>query len=178
IEIGLIYGVSPNPITVLLKKNNIELNRPKYGYKKLVVCKDGHKVKSNLERNVCDWLHEKGIEHEYEPKYHKSKYYGNSFKADFKIGKFNIEILGMLGIPKYEMNFEKKTTQFMMVGGAGSACFKGEDYELYKNLIDKENKDVIVIVEPKKKILSKEEITRQIGFLIPLFSKNQKNLTT
>ena len=30
----------------------------------------------------------------------------------------------------------------------------------------------------QKKILSKEEITRQIGFLIPLFSKNQKNLTT
>ncbi len=176
IEIGIMYDVSPTVIANLLKKHKIELKRPKYGYKKPLVCLDGHKVKSNLERNVCDWLYENGIEHECQPKYPKNNYYMRGFRGDFKVGKFIIEVLGMLAIPKYAEIFDKKSEQFMMVGGTGSGVIKGEDYDLNKPLLDKENRDVIVTVEPKNKTLSKEEINRQLGFLIPLFSKNQKIL--
>lgn len=81
IEIGLMYETSPEVISTLLKEYKIEAKRPKFGYKELLLCKDGHKVKSNLERNTCNWLFENGINHEYEPRISCKR----EFKADFKL---------------------------------------------------------------------------------------------
>mgnify|MGYP001616268411 CR=1 FL=1 len=144
-----------------------DFNR-KYKY----LCQDENRVMSIYEMDVANFLYFNGVSYEYEPSISKKR----KFRADFKVGKFFIEIPGLLAIEDYKKNFEEKTTNFMMEYGTGSAVFKGENYELYKELLDKENKDVIVIVEPKNNTLSRKEINRQLGFLVPLFSKNQKTL--
>ncbi len=173
IELGILYDVSAGVISNLLKKHKIELRRPKYGYNKLLLCKDGHKVKSNFERTVCDWLYFNGTEHEYEPRISRDRY----FKADFKIGRFYIEILGMMEIPAYRNKFEEKITHFGMKEGAGFIYCKGEEIHKYKKYFDtNNNKPIVILLIPKKHKLTKEIVNEQLGFLIPLFSKPQRNL--
>lgn len=170
VELGILYDVSATVISNLLKKNKIELKKPKYGYKELLVCKDKHRVKSNFERTVCDWLYFNGIEHEYEPRISKDRY----FKADFKIGRFYIEILGMMEIPTYRAKLEEKIMHFSMKEGAGFIYCKGEEVPKYKKYFDiNNNKPIVILLIPQKHKLTKETINEQLGFLIPLFSKSQ-----
>lgn len=173
VELGILYDVSATVISNLLKKHKIELKKPKYGYKEFLVCKDKHRVKSNFERTVCDWLYFNGIEHEYEPRISNDRY----FKADFKIGRFYIEILGMMEISAYRNKFEEKIMHFSMKEGAGFIYCKGEEIQKYKKLFDtNNNKPIVILLIPKSHKLTKETINEQLGFLIPLFSKSQKNL--
>ncbi|MBS3104739.1 hypothetical protein J4234_00610 [Candidatus Woesearchaeota archaeon] len=174
VELGILYDVSATVISNLLKKHKIELKKPKYGYKELLVCKDKHRVKSNFERTVCDWLYFNGIEHEYEPRISSDRY----FKADFKIGRFYIEILGMMEIPEYRRKFEEKIMHFSMKEGVGFIYCKGEEVPKYKKYFDtNNNKSIVILLIPQKHKLTKETINEQLGFLIPLFSKSQRNLS-
>ncbi|MFH1890788.1 MAG: transposase family protein [Candidatus Kuenenbacteria bacterium] len=161
IEIGIMYDVSATTIGNLLKKHNIQLKKPKYGYKKLLECKDGDKVKSNFERNVDDWLYENGIEHENEPRISKKRY----FRADFKIRRFYIEVLGMLKFPEYRKKFEEKISYFSMQEGAGFIYCKGEDFHKYKKWFNASDKPIVILVIPKKHKLTRKNIEKQLGFL-------------
>jgi len=173
VELGIWYDVSATVISNLLKKFKIERRRPKYGYNKPLVCNDTHRVKSNFERTVDDWLYFNGIEHEYEPRISTDRY----FKADFKIGRFYIEILGMMEIPEYRAKFEAKIMHFGMKEGAGFIYCKGEEVQKYKKYFDtNDNKPIVILLIPTKHKLTKEIVNEQLGFLIPLFSKSQSNL--
>lgn len=174
VEIGILYDVSAGVISHFLKKNSIAVKKPKYGYKQPLVCKDGHHVKSNFERTVDDWLSYYGIYHEYEPRISNERY----FKADFKIDRFYIEILGMMELPEYRAKFEEKIKHFGMKEGAGFIYCKGDEIPKYQKLFEtNNNKPIVILLIPEKHKLTRETINRQLGFLIPLFSKSQAVLS-
>lgn len=136
-----------------------------------MVCEDGHKVKSNFERNVCNWLHKNNIKHEYEPRISDKRW----FKADFKVGRFYIEILGLKGVDFYDKRFDEKLVHFAMEQGPkGLVYCNVEDINKYKKAIEPpyENVPVVLLLIPKKHKLSTEEIGKLLGFLIPLYGKH------
>ncbi|MEK6939553.1 MAG: hypothetical protein AABX31_02390 [Nanoarchaeota archaeon] len=175
IEIGILNDVSATAVSNRLKRYKIELKRPMYGYKKLLLCKDRHRVKSNFERTVDDWLYFNGIEHENEPRISTDRY----FKADFKIGRFYIEVLGLMETPEYRKKFEEKIMHFSMKEGAGFIYCKGEEVLKYQKWFGtNNNKPICILLIPEKRRLSRETINEQLGFLIPLFSRSQITLNS
>lgn len=61
-----------------------------FGVGKRITCEDGHLVRSSLEKQVDNFLFEKGMKHEYEPKLPWGR-----CMADFKVGSHYIEIWGL-----------------------------------------------------------------------------------
>ena len=89
-QLGKIYKTSANVINPLLKSWGVELsNDGSFGKR----CKgeDGHILKSGMEKQVCDFLHNHGIVHSYEKQVGETR-----FLCDFFIQNINtyIEIFG------------------------------------------------------------------------------------
>lgn len=58
-------------------------------------CRDGHEVRSEDERRVDDWLSERGIPHEVEPKL-------KGMRPDWRVGNVYVEYWGLSGQQGYE----------------------------------------------------------------------------
>ena len=84
----------------------------------------------------------------------------------------------MMEIPEYRRKFEEKIMHFSMKEGVGFIYCKGEEVPKYKKYFDtNNNKSIVILLIPQKHKLTKETINEQLGFLIPLFSKSQRNLS-
>ena len=68
------------------------------------VAHDGHFCRSLLEYEFCNLLSKYGIEHDSEPLYND----GSRRRADYRIGKYFVEIAGMMGDPGYRAKMEAK----------------------------------------------------------------------
>lgn len=66
-----------------------------------VACADGHKVRSEEERVVDDWLHAQAIPHETEPRL-------KGMRPDWRVGDVYVEYWGMAGQQGYEARREEK----------------------------------------------------------------------
>jgi len=73
----------------------------------LLRCKDGHYVKSKMEKAVDDFLYSHGIIHEVYPAVPNSRY-----TADFKVGDVFIEVWGLKGRKDYDEEKEKKIEHY------------------------------------------------------------------
>ncbi|MDX1769883.1 MAG: hypothetical protein R3328_00010 [Planococcaceae bacterium] len=103
-EIGFQLGTSKTQILRHIKKFNIEPKFSGFKNKKLILCKDGHEVKSHYERAFDNALTTFNLDHEYEPRLPWNKKYA----ADFKVNDVYVEIWGMVGWDKYEAIKERK----------------------------------------------------------------------
>lgn len=70
----------------------------------MCLAKDGHLCRSIGEKTIDDWLYDRGIEHEVEPRWPlHSEYNPNGLKrADWKVGEIFIEYAGLMGDDAYE----------------------------------------------------------------------------
>lgn len=102
-NIGIKFGVSRQAIVSAFNFYNIPIRISGWKHN-LIICKDGHKVKSTYEQRVDDWLYENNIEHKYEPKLP----FDNRGHADFLVKDIYIEIFGVIDSPKYNKRKEKK----------------------------------------------------------------------
>jgi len=73
----------------------------------MIKCKDGHYVKSKMEKAVDDFLYSHGILHEVYPTIPYSHY-----TADFKVGDVYIEVWGLKGRKDYDEEMEKKIEHY------------------------------------------------------------------
>lgn len=103
-EIGFILGTSKTQILRHIKKYNIKVRSSSFGNRKLLICKDGHLVKSHYERAIDNAMTRLGIKHEYEPRLPWNKRYA----ADFKVDDVYVEVWGMCGWKKYEETKKRK----------------------------------------------------------------------
>ena len=88
-KIGEKYGISDVTIINYLRKWKITIRRGMYNFKGLILCKDGHKVRSYPELEIDNFLFSNGILHEVE----KSFYLKNKrFKCDFYLPESNAYI--------------------------------------------------------------------------------------
>jgi len=101
--IGNLFDVGRGLIKRILVENDIEIRASGYPNISQFVANDGHCVKSSLELQVDNWLHQHGVDHEYEPALGNTKK-----KADFKVGDIYIEIWGIVGNEKYERKKQHK----------------------------------------------------------------------
>ena len=67
------------------------------------IAKDGHNCFSLGERTIDDFLYNRGIAHQREPKYPDSNY-----RADFLVGNIFIEYFGLAGNPEYDKKTKDK----------------------------------------------------------------------
>jgi transposase len=100
--IGHLYGVSTGPILRLCREHGIEL-RPA-GWNGLILCEDGHRVRSSYEFRVDNWLHTNGIAHQYEP----VTPFDRRCRADFLANGWYIEIWGVTTSAIYRARRDRK----------------------------------------------------------------------
>lgn len=160
-DIANIYGIkSKTVVNRWLTDYNISKRKPLFGPRKKIVTRDGHRVRSSYERIVCEWLYENNILHEVEPFSIRDR----KKRADFKVGRFYIEVLGMLNLKTYKKRYENKLTEMAFHYGPGFAFFKGEDADKYLKIIPKDM-PVIVEIIPNKNNLTKLDLEKQLSFL-------------
>jgi hypothetical protein len=100
--IGQLHGVSGEPIRRLCKEFGITLRDA--GWNGLILCDDGHRVRSSYEFRVDSWLTARGVAHTYEP----ALPFDHRCKADFLANGWYIEIWGVLNNPSYRRRRERK----------------------------------------------------------------------
>ena len=99
-EIAQLFQVDNSTATDWLKEFGIERREPLFGRKGYICCGDGHHVRSQKERKVCEWLTTHKIDHLYEPssKLIKKKFqipkavYRKAICPDFLVGNTIIEV--------------------------------------------------------------------------------------
>lgn len=91
-----------------LLESGYEYNKGKYSQKQ--VAKDGEICDSKKELQIDEFLHEKGIKHEHQPKYKDIiEGYNASTKADFILHDGTVvEYFGLKGQPLYDKKIRKK----------------------------------------------------------------------
>jgi hypothetical protein len=73
----------------------------------VIRCRDGHYVKSRVEKAVDDFLFSHGVLHEVYPHVPYSH-----FTADFKVGDVFIEVWGLKGMKDYDEEMERKIEHY------------------------------------------------------------------
>jgi len=102
------FGVSRPTIISFLKHYNIRVKNRKFmGRKKEIICSNGQKVWSNPERQIIEYLLQKGIEFIYEQRIICEK---QLIKPDFFLPKQDmyIEYAGLMEYEWYRQQIEKK----------------------------------------------------------------------
>lgn len=164
LEIAERYSTSPEVIATKMRKLNLPVLNKKYGSHKRAICLDGHKADSQYEKKVDDWLYNQGIPHEIHPKI----IIGRNFKADFKVGRFYIEVLGLWTEKGYQDKFYTKLTKFSLQEGPGFIFLDDEaDLNLHMSLI-KENPDkkVYILLKPDKyHKITNNYLNKRLGLL-------------
>jgi len=119
-------------------------------------CNDGHIVKSNAERNIDNYLYEKGIKHAYEPSIAVSK--DKNIHPDFVLHSFKglnndqepidvyIEYFGITNNKRYEETKEYKNK------------FYTKEHLTVIYLYDEDNKDVNASMNQKLKFFERNKI--------------------
>lgn len=141
-----------------------------YKYK----CLDGKNVRSIPEMELANWLIKNNLRYEYEPRISDKR----KFRADFKVGNYYIEVLGYAAYKgergeNYKKIFQEKILVFQQEHKAGTIDCFGEEVDLYKSYFNNSSRILIKLI-PKNNSLKEKQLTQQLGFLIPLFSKSQK----
>ena len=170
LEIAEIANTSSEVIATRMKKLGLPVLNKRYGSHKRVICNDGHKADSQYERKVDDWLSGQNIPHEI----HQKIIIGRNFTADFKVGKFYIEVLGLWGEKDYEKKFDNKLTNFSLREGSGFIFLNDEDdLDLHLILIKKNpKKKVYILLKPDKNHrITNKYINKRLGFMIKLYNK-------
>lgn len=94
--IGDRFGVGYGAIVRRLREYGIQVRPGGFGGRRFT-CDDGHVVLSSYERRVDNWLHERGIVHEYEP--HLP--FGRNMRGDFLANGWYIEVWGVTNRQDY-----------------------------------------------------------------------------
>ncbi|MFH1424667.1 MAG: hypothetical protein ABIG20_03220 [archaeon] len=153
-EIALSCGVASTSVIRWLKEYNIPIRASLFGYTEKLVCKDGHMVNSTYERVVDNWLFYNGISHQVGVRISKSKTDPKS-RTDFKIGQHWVEIWGLAGKEFYDIKtIEVKLPLYQKLG------FQSKLIEIY----------------PAD--FKSHKWKQKLNFLITLYAKKQKILTT
>jgi hypothetical protein len=113
LELSKIFKCSKGLITKILKDYGIELRPALYKKREYAVCKDGHVVRSGLERIVDDFLFENNFEHEYEKRLPKPYY---RYRSDFYCNGYYIEIWGVTGNKEYNKRRKLKEQAYSDLG--------------------------------------------------------------
>jgi transposase-like protein len=108
--IGQLHGVSGEPIRRLCKEFGIALRDA--GWNGLILCDDGHRVRSSYEFRVDNWLTARGVAHTYEPVLP----FDRRCKADFLANGWYIEIWGVLNDQGYRRRRERKCLLYRQHG--------------------------------------------------------------
>ena len=90
-ELGEKYGIPHDFVLECLRYHYVPIKHC-LPFEKKLVCSDGHLVRSSLELEVDNFLHEHDIEHKYDPKLP----FGNGQLADFLVGDYYIEVWGLV----------------------------------------------------------------------------------
>jgi hypothetical protein len=107
-SIAKALGFSRTTITAILKANNILLRPRRYaGRKRDIVCLNGTKVRSYPEKIIADTLFKNKIPFVYEKKIlcENTRFYPDFYIPDRDL---YIEYAGLAGIPKYDLQLERK----------------------------------------------------------------------
>ena len=105
--LGKKYGVAGSTIGYYLKKWKISIRKGAYGFSGLIICKDGHKVRSYPELQIDNFLFENGIAHDVEKTF---DFQNKQFKCDFYLPELDlyIEYWGIYHNEKYVRRKERK----------------------------------------------------------------------
>lgn len=128
-EIAYEFNVSPVTIYNRLKEWG-EDTKSYISSTKTILAKDGHIVRSKLERAVDDWLYSHGILHSYEVPLPGR----NNYVCDFKAGDFWIEVWGMGKLFEYEKRRHAKREYYKK---RGLKLIELYPEDIPKNLISK-----------------------------------------
>ena len=104
-EIATLFHATNTTICKIIKDYGFETRPNIWNGRKFLKCKDGHEVRSNLEKIVDNYLYDNNIEHEYERRL-PGKYY--RYMTDFYVKGTYIEIWGVTHNQKYEEKRKKK----------------------------------------------------------------------
>lgn len=104
-EISTIFHTTDTTICKIIKKYGFKTRPNIWLGRKFIKCKDGHEVRSNLERIVDDYLYDNNIEHEYEKRLPGKAY---RYMTDFYAKNTYIEIWGVQNSKSYEEKRKKK----------------------------------------------------------------------
>lgn len=104
-EIATIFHTTDTTICKIIKDYGFETRPNIWLGRKFIKCKDGHEVRSNLERIVDDYLYDNNIEHEYEKRLPNEAY---RYMTDFYAKNTYIEIWGVQNSKSYEEKRKKK----------------------------------------------------------------------
>jgi soluble P-type ATPase len=139
--------------------NYNEVKRALLKYK----CKDGARVISIYEMQVANWLFEHNINYEYNPSISQKR----KFRADFKIGRFYIEVLGY---PDREAYMNKKREAKMVFAGEQGPGFifleEDENFKKYERYYNQCNKPVYITVTPRGGKIFQKYLNQRLGFLV------------
>lgn len=110
-EIARRHSVSDSTIGRLCRKYGIEASPDGWQGIRLT-CDDGHQVRSTYEQRVDNWLHVRGIPHEYEPALPCDRRY----HADFLANGWYVEIWGVKGMRTYAARKRRKLALYRLHG--------------------------------------------------------------
>ncbi len=112
--LGKIFGCSAPTIANRLKRAGVKLRGSPRGGGYSIRCKDGHVVRSNLERLVDDWLYGHEIAHAYEPELT----FNPLMTGDFLARGVYIEVWGMEKNQRYNQRKQEKLAQYAAAGAS------------------------------------------------------------
>lgn len=99
-RVKAVYG---SWLNALIQAGILEGNSRQTSFGIQTIAKDGHVCLSLGEKTIDDWLYERGLYHEKEPRYPEG-----SFRADFKVGDILIEYFGLTGNLDYDAKTKEK----------------------------------------------------------------------
>lgn len=115
--------------TILRKLHGAGIQTRKRGFRQFVLCTDGHRVYSSLERAVDEWLYQHNLFHEIRPwcPWHGSQ--KNEHSADFKVGDTYIEVWGVEGNREYDERRALKVKRYAEMGAPLIQIFPHHVYD-------------------------------------------------
>ena len=108
VSIGKQFGVSADAISQLCIQYGIQVKLPGWDGGKRFLCNDEHLVLSVYEQRVDNWLYERGIEHQYEPRLP----FDHRCRSDFLANGWYIEAWGVTGNATYNERRIRKTSLY------------------------------------------------------------------
>lgn len=135
-ELAPLFNTTPNTICKIIKDYGFDTKPNLWLGRKFIKCKDGHEVRSNLERIVDEYLYENNISHEYEKRLPGESY---RYMTDFYANNFYVEIWGVVNSKTYNEKRAKKE-QIYKINHLKLISIEPQDFKDLKIVYEKLNK--------------------------------------